>query len=222
MIDYQFQNPELLQQALTHPSLHKNNKDLPYSYERMEFLGDKVLGMVIADIIFTKHYDVDEGSLSLIHAKLVNSKCVALVAEGLNIGGMLKMHYGEEAMGGRKNIKTLENAMEAVVAAVYLDSDYATTKKMISKWWGPYISQSYELNVRDSKSLLQEWAQQRHLPLPLYNIVAKTGPAHQPEFTIMVSIESIGNAEAVATSKKVAEIEAASKLLKIIKENYEQ
>jgi len=219
MIGYEFRNLALLEEALTHPSLAKGKSDKAYNYERMEFLGDRVLGMAIAEILFTKHRGVNEGSLAVIQANLVNGNCVAEVAKTIGLGEMLRMDLGEETIGGRHNPRNLENAMEALIAAIYLDSDYITVAGLIAKWWKPYIDRSDAMDVRDGKSALQEWAQSRHLPLPCYEVVEQTGPAHQPIFVVSVSLAGIGASQGRGTSKKAAELEAARNLLNMVEKS---
>lgn len=214
MMDYQFNNKALLEEALTHPSLTKNKNCR--NYERLEFLGDRVLGMVIAEIIFSKYPDIDEGSLAVIQSNLVRGSCVSDVAKTIGLAEMLRLDHGEEMIGGRENPKNLENAMEALIAAIYLDSDYSTVARIVAKWWTPCLEKSGTMDVRDSKSLLQEWAQQRHLPLPCYHIHEQTGPAHRPIFSVIVKIDETTYAIGNGTSKKAAEFDAASKLLKVI------
>lgn len=216
MMDYKFRNSTLLEEALTHPSFSRDKESHSYNYERLEFLGDRVLGLVIAEILFNKHSDMNEGSLAVVQAHLVNSSCLAEVAKTIGLGDMLRMDLGEEAIGGRRNPRNLENAMEALIAAIYLDSDYATIASIVTKWWEPYLANSEAMDVRDSKSLLQELAQRKRLPLPHYKVITQTGPAHQPTFSVAVSLDGIGAAEGHGLSKKAAELAAAHNLLQIV------
>lgn len=217
MIDYTFKNKDLLSEALTHPSLcnDQNNKGL--NYERLEFLGDRVLGLAISEILFKKHPDLNEGQLAVIHANLVNSKCIADVAKKINLGDMIIMDHGEESIGGRSNPKNLENAMEAMIGAIYLDSNYETTSNIIYSLWEDYIKVSASMNKRDNKSELQEWCQQRHLPLPVYSVSDQSGPSHSPLFKMLVEINDMYQGEGIGKSKKTAELDAAGNLLNKLK-----
>jgi ribonuclease III len=220
MKDYEFRNVDLLNEALTHPSF-QSNKQHPANNERLEFLGDRVLNLAISEILFFKHRQANEGHLALMQANLVNTKCVAEVAIEIGLDKFIKLDNGQEASGGRKNPRNLENTMEALLAAIYLDSDYQTVAKLIGSWWSKHINLGNLLISKDSKSNLQEWAQKRQLPIPTYKVLKQDGPAHQPTFLVSVSLQGFDEVIATGASKKTAELEAAAKLLKILNNYHE-
>jgi ribonuclease III len=210
-IPYQFQNDLLLKQALTHPSFVKSNKNLHSHYERLEFLGDSILSMVIAEILYKERIQDDEGNLSIMHSNLINAQSIAKVANMIDLGSLLIMDNGEEISGGRFNERNLENAMEALIAAVYLDSDYETVRAFIKGLWYPLLNDKTILE-KDKKSLLQEWAQSHNAGLPSYHLVNRIGKPHESVFTIEVVIKD-HNGIGVGRSKKEAEHKAAEDCL---------
>ena len=173
-----------MQTALTHPSIASKDSN----YERMEFLGDSILNAAIADIIYKKFKDYSEGELSIILANLVNSKTIVKVAIALDLGKEIILDNGEELYGGRTNPNNLENALEALIAAIYLDSDFDTVKNVISKWWEEFFLNTDELFQKDYKTQLQELVQKEYKLLPQYKVESKTGKPHSPMFTISVSL----------------------------------
>lgn len=206
MINYKFQNQKLLEEALIHPSLTEIEGK---NYERLEFLGDRVLGMVIADILFNNYPESQEGDLAIMYANLVNSACLTNLALKLNLDELIKTDGDKNNL----NPKLLENCIEAVIGAIYLDGGYHAAKEFISHHWKELFSQKNNLMTRDPKSSLQEWAQKRHYPLPQYEVISRTGPSHKPFFTIEISISGLGKAQGSGYSKKKAELDAAKKLL---------
>jgi len=216
-IDYTFKNESLLEKALTHPSLYKD--DRLKSYERLEFFGDKVLNFILAELLFQKHPDASEASLSVMHSNLANTKCIVDVAQDIALGDFIKMELSEVRNLGKENSKVLENAMEAVIGAIYLDSDLAQTQEVVAGLWSKYIDDLETISQRDSKSMLQEWAQKHTKPIPEYTVKQKTGDSHNPVFTIEVAIQGLEPITAEGPSKKSAQQKAAAKLLNIIKNN---
>lgn len=218
--DYKFKNIDLLKTALTHPSAIKNNvKDS--SYERMEFLGDSILNIIIADIVYHKFTTYSEGQLSIILANLVNSKTIVTVAKKLNMGKKIILDNGEEQSRGRENPNNLENVLEAVIAAIYLDSDFATIKNIVSRWWAEFFIDTNKLFQKDYKSQLQELVQKRYKILPKYKTEDRKGESHEPTFTISVSIKNKYKFKAQGKTKKEAEQEAANEMLNFIKNHNE-
>ena len=210
-INYKFVNQEYLKKALAHPSIKKNTGR--QSYERYEFLGDSVVGMIIAELIFHQFPLYNEGELSVIHSNLVNTKAMSEIALSINLGQSMIMDYGEEKSGGRMNPKNLENCMEALIAAVYLDGGYQAAKEMVNELWDNKIKSVSLLVEKDAKSLVQEWAQKHGKPLPLYNVVAQKGNAHTPTFIIELTVDGLPKTEGHGKSKKEAQLEAAKLLL---------
>lgn len=217
-INYQFKNPDLLKRALTHPSAVKQKDKRELTYERLEFLGDKILSAAIADILYATFHNIAEGKFSLIHSNLVNTESIANIALKVGLDAHIILDNGEEASGGRANPRNLENAMEALIAAIFLDSDYITVKQIVLDLWHEML-QDENIDSKDSKSLLQEWAQKQVLPLPEYIIENKDGADHAPIFSIAVSLNGIGKVCAQGRSIKEAEQLAAKKALEIIATN---
>ena len=219
-IPYKFHNKELLRIALTHPSFNKANNLKESDYERMEFFGDSILSMVITEILYKNHTTATDSKLSIMHSNLVNSQSLARVAASISLGNHLIMDEGEELSGGRENTKNLENAMEALIAAVYLDSNYETVAIFIKKLWTPLLLDK-SIAEKDKKSLLQEWAQRQNGSLPIYKVLKREGLAHSPTFTVSVSVSKL-SAIGIGKTKKEAEQLAAATLLEDISDLEEQ
>ncbi|WP_339052485.1 ribonuclease III [Candidatus Lariskella endosymbiont of Epinotia ramella] len=217
LINYKFNNPDILRLALTHPSLGKNKiSNAPKNgYERLEFLGDSVLSMVIADIIYHEYSDLLEGPLSIIHANAVNTTSLAKVALSINLNEAIMMDHGEEIIGGRSNPRNLENAMEALIGAVFLDSDYETVKSFIKELWRDVLGNP-EIENKNQKTKLQEWMQKHYKTNPIYVLENEEGDPHSPIFSISVEIHKIGKVIATGRSKKEAEQKAAGMMLEKI------
>lgn len=208
-IGYTFQQPALLQEALSHPSV-TSHEDA--NYQRLEFLGDAVLGMVVAEMLYHTFPEENEGELARRKAALVSGPTVAEVARLIELGAELKLTQSEEAAGGRENLSILEDACEALIGAVFLDGGCDPASAFIRKFWTPLLKK-ISSPPKDAKTALQEWTQARGLGLPQYELLSSTGPAHAPEFKIRVSIEGQGEATATGASKKSAEHDAAQQLL---------
>jgi ribonuclease-3 len=210
-IGYVFSDPALLETALTHSSTQndKNNN------ERLEFLGDRVLGLAVADLLFTAYPQEPEGSLAKRHTGLVQQEALVNAAQAIGLAEHLKLSAGEMKSGGQKKEKILADGMEALIGAIYLDGGLEAAEGFIAKFWGGML-QGQALPPEDAKSLLQEWAQGRGLPLPEYKLLGKSGTDHAPSFEIEVSVEGIGKTSATAASKRSAEKEAAAKMLEKI------
>jgi ribonuclease III len=207
-----FRDKGILQAALTHPSREKSEKKAS-TYERLEFLGDRVLSLIIAEWLFETFGTEKEGQLAKRHAALVSRDTLALVAEEMNLAPMLRLENVADLERGKVNI--LSDALEALLGAVWNDGGtetYATLKKFIRTHWQPHLNESVEA-PQDAKSALQEWAQGRGLPLPAYKVVAQSGPAHAPHYHVRVEVEKHGSAEAEGASKREAEKKAATLLL---------
>jgi ribonuclease III len=214
-IEYTFKNQSLIEEALTHPSLSKN-KSIK-SYERLEFLGDNVVNLIVAQELYKKFPEFAEGKLSQIHSNLVRTKTLADIGKKIGIDQAIKLDHGDEALDGRNNPSTLENAVEALMGAIFIDSDFETTRAIALPLWMPYINDDAYILERDAKSSLQEWAQKKYGVLPLYVVKSETGLAHQKEFTISVEIpNTTDSAIGKGTSRKKAETDAASMLIEIL------
>lgn len=172
ILGYKFNNPQLLEEALTHPSIcvNRNYKAIRNSYERLEFLGDAVLGLVISDLLMAKYEYEDEGKLAKRRSGLVSGEILAKIATKLNLGDEIEMTNSERKLDGQTNSNNLENALEAVIGAIYLDSGLEEAKKVIWRIWQPYIEEMIEVPI-DPKSQLQEILQKRGKPLPIYELI---------------------------------------------------
>lgn len=212
VLGYKFKNKKLLEEALSHPSL-----DNGVSYERMEFLGDSVLDIVISELLYEKHPDEKEGELAKRRAALICGATLSNVALSIGIGKYIKMSAGEESGGGRENSANLENVFEAIIAAIYLDGGIEPARKFINGLFEKLAGDMKEA-PKDPKTSLQEWAQARGFPIPSYKMLKQEGPAHEPLFTIEVSVEGYDSVKAEGTSKKQAEILAAAKMLEKVSE----
>lgn len=208
-IGHQFQRPELLLRALTHPSVSSPTRQ---DNQRLEFLGDRVLGLVMAEALLSKDKGASEGQLAPRFNALVRKETCADVARQLGVGEVLKLGRSEMLSGGRRKQALLGDAMEAVIAAVYLDGGLEPARRLILTQWGKRIDK-VETDARDAKTSLQEWAQARGQQPPAYAEVSRSGPDHAPVFTIRVTLQSGEGAEATAGSKRQAEQAAAKALL---------
>jgi ribonuclease III len=208
-IGHSFAKPELLLHAVTHASLSSATRP---DNQRLEFLGDRVLGLVMSEALFKADTSATEGQLAPRFNALVRKETCAVIARDIGLGDVLKLGRSEMLSGGRKKDALLGDAMEALIAAVYLDAGFDTARALILRLWGARIG-AVEQDARDPKSSLQEWAQARAMPPPLYTEVLRDGPDHAPQFTVEVRLEN-GEAErARAGSKRLAEQMAARSLL---------
>jgi ribonuclease-3 len=208
-----------LTEALTHPSAlvpergrGRRAKPAGHGYERLEFLGDRVLGLVVADLLWHRFEGEDEGLLTRRHTQFVRRETLARVAETIGLGRHLVLSRAEAAAGAAANPAILADACEAVIAAIYLDGGLPAAAAFIERCWEPLIDET-AAPPRDPKTQLQEWAQARGLGLPAYRLVATEGPDHAPRFTVAASIAQSDEASATASSKRAAEAEAAAVLL---------
>jgi ribonuclease III len=219
-IGYAFSRPELLEQALTHPSAvaqpygrgRSRRRSPPGGYERLEFLGDRVLGLVIADLLWRHFESEPEGHLTRRHAHLVRREALARVADTIGLGAHLVLSRVEAAMGAAGNPAILADACEALIAAIYLDGGFEAASLFVRRFWEPLIREM-AAPPRDPKTALQEWAQARGLALPAYELVGTSGPDHALRFTVAASVVGHDRATATASSKRTAEAKAAAVLL---------
>jgi len=206
LVGYRFEKPSLLDEALTHPSLSG-----AYNYQRLEFLGDRVLGLSISTWLLEAYPSEAEGKLNRRFTALVRKETLADMARKLGIVDAIKLTPGAETEGTRDKEAVQADVCEAVIGAMYLDGGYSVADKFIRKHWVPLMGETSEA-TRDNKTLLQEWCQGRALPLPKYEIIGRSGLDHCPVFTIEVSVAGKGKAEAEGTAKRLAE-QAAAKAL---------
>lgn len=208
-LGHEFNDKHLLTEALTHSSLSSTTLR---DNQRLEFLGDRVLGLVIAEALLLHDKKAVEGKLAPRLNALVRKEACADVATDIDLGAALMMGRSEQASGGRRKVALLGDAMEAIIAAVYLDAGFDQARAMILRLWGNRIAEA-EAQAHDAKTALQEWAQARGFPPPEYHEVGRTGPDHAPEFQIEVKLKNGASDSAVAKSKRAAQQIAAQKLL---------
>jgi ribonuclease-3 len=208
-IGHVFGTPALLVRAITHASLSSATRP---DNERLEFLGDRVLGLVMADALFAADQGASEGQLAPRFNALVRKETCAEVARSIGLGDVLKLGRSEMLSGGRRKEALLGDAMEAVIAAVYLDGGFAAAKGLVLRLWAGRIA-GVATDARDPKSSLQEWAQARGMAPPTYAELARSGPDHQPIFTVQVRLDTGEVEQASAGSKRIAEQTAARALL---------
>lgn len=206
LLGYKFINSKLLDEALTHPSIsmQKSENDAIFNYERLEFLGDTVLALIIAELLINKYPLEREGALAKRHSGLVHGEALAAIAENIGISEYIRMTSGEAAGGGRQNRSNMENTLEAVIGAIYMDGGLEPAKTFIAKHWAQAIEEMVE-PPKDAKTSLQEWAQGRGLPIPVYEVISTSGPAHGPNFLIRVTVQGFEPVESTGSSKKKAE-----------------
>lgn len=208
-IGHEFRRPELLLRAVTHSSLATPARP---DNQRLEFLGDRVLGLVMAEALLAADRGASEGQLAPRFNALVRKETCAAVAREIGLGDVMKLGRSEMMSGGRRKEALLADAMEAVIAAAYLDAGFEAAQALVLRLWGGRVG-TVKADARDAKTALQEWAQGRGLPPPAYSALGREGPDHQPLFTVEVQLAT-GEAEvARAGTKRQAEQAAARALL---------
>lgn len=205
-ISYYFNNPKLMEEALTHPSLSKDNDGRP-NYQRLEFLGDKVLSLVVGDFLMEKYPNEMEGSLSKRQAALVSGEALAEIALTIGLEEVLQISSGERKLGGKLNKRNLENSLEALIGAIYLDSNYSEAKAFILKFWKNLFERDI-LPPKDPVSELQELVQLKTKQLPQYETIKNGGLDHSPTFVSTVKLPIL-NLEFSASGKSKKEAQKA-------------
>lgn len=215
-LGYAFSDPALLRRALTHSSARASRSDALHN-ERLEFLGDRVLGLCVAEMLMQFFPEEAEGELARRFNRLVRKEmCATIADEDWELGGSMIMSGGEALSGGRRKITILGNACEAVLGAIYLDGGHAAAREVVRRYWEPRMREA-EAAPTDAKTALQEWAQGRGLPLPSYGVTERKGPDHAPVFEVRVAVEGLEATVGSGASKRMAEQDAAQKML--IREN---
>ena len=208
-LGYSFEKPELLDEALTHVSAPQAGGQ---SYQRLEFLGDRVLGLAIAELLFRTFPGAPEGELSRRLAELVRRESCAEIATAWDVGPYLKLGAGEAHAGERRNQTILADVCEAIIGAVFLDGGYEAARDLVERAFQELV-EAPRRPLRDPKSALQEWAQGRGLPPPTYSVVEQIGPDHAPKFRVVVKVKGAESEFGSGTSKRIAEQAAARSLL---------
>ncbi len=217
-LDYQFKNKNLIIEALTHKSYKK-----PYNNERLEFLGDAVIDLIIGEYLFKKFSKVNEGELSKLRASLVNEKGLEKLAKKINLGKYIFISLAEENNHGREKPSLLSNAFEAIIGAIYLESGLDKAKEIVLKLLEEVYPQIDLKSIfRDYKTTLQELTQAQFGTTPEYTMIASFGPDHKKEFEIEVSVKGRRLAIAKGKSKKDAQQKAAQKALEILEKEFSE
>ncbi len=212
-IGHTFRDRELLARALTHLSAPAaGGPDRTQSYQRLEFLGDRVLGVVIAGMLYQGFPQATEGELSMRLAKLVRRETCAAVAIEWDVGPHVAMGQGEARAGGRKKAAILADVCESIIGATFLDAGFEASREVVERSWRPRMDAEISPE-RDAKTAVQEWAQARALPAPHYVEVARSGPAHAPHFVMHVVLDGFEPESGEANSKRAAEQAAAQAFL---------
>jgi ribonuclease-3 len=211
-IGYRFNDPALLDQALTHISALAGVRNRGGSYQRLEFLGDHVLGLVISDMLYRAFPRADEGELSRRLADLVRKEACAEAARAIDLGSTIRLGTSENNAGGRGRAAILADVCEALIGAVFIDGGYQAAGDLITRLWEERM-RAPARPLRDAKTVLQEWAQARGLPTPAYREVERKGPDHDPEFRVIVELPNRSPAEGLGRSKRAAEQAAAAAML---------
>jgi ribonuclease-3 len=212
-LQFDFQDTTYIEKALTHSSAHHDStgKD----YERLEFLGDRIVNLIVADLLFQTFRDEREGALAKRHTALIRTETLADMARDLKLGDFVYLSDAERKAGGAENDNILADIMEAVTAAIYLDAGFEKAEGFFHRVLGDRLHDMAE-PPRDPKTTLQEWSQAQNIGLPVYEVIGQDGPDHAPTFTIQVSLPGYEPQSASSTSKKRAEKDAAQKLLDVI------
>jgi ribonuclease III len=210
-LGHEFSDPAQLQLAVTHASARAGSRPNEDN-ERLEFLGDRVLGLAVAELLADNFPKAREGELARWFNHLVRAETCAEIAQEWKLGGFILMSGGEAGSGGRSKKTILANACEAVLGAIFADAGYEAARAVVRRFWEPQLA-ALELAAPDAKSVLQEWVQGRRLPLPRYIEVAREGPDHAPRFTSEVQIDGVEPARGTGASKREAEQAAALAML---------
>jgi ribonuclease III len=211
-LGHRFEHPDVLLEALTHPSARSRKRTASRGYERLEFLGDRVLGLIIAELLWRRFPEEAEGALTRRHTSLVRRETLTSIAKEIGLGTHIVLSAGEETAGARANPSVLADVCEAIIAALYLDGGLPAARAFVERWWEQRLTK-LGAPPRDPKTALQEWAQARGGKLPAYRTVATEGPAHRRIFTVTVSVDGLPPATASGSSKRAAETAAAAAAL---------
>jgi ribonuclease-3 len=211
-LGYRFRRPEHLRCALTHRSAVPGDRAAHESYQRHEFLGDRVLALAVAGMLYIEHPMAEEGELARRLNSLVRRETCADVATSLDVGPAIRLGAGERKSGGRANEAILGDVMEAIIAAIYLDGGFDEARAFVERHWRPRMA-ALSGPLRDAKTTLQEWAQGKGMPTPVYRAIERSGPDHAPSFVVEVAVGSERLGEGRGKSKREAEQAAATDVL---------
>ena len=211
LLGHAFSDRTLLREAMTHASAVSDGVGKA-TYQRLEFLGDRVLGVVVADMLYAAYPEAEEGELSRRLTKLVRGETCADIAAEIDLGAYAVLGQGERQGGGRTNRAILANLCESVIGALYRDGREQAARPFIERHWEP-VMLSLTGPLRDAKTALQEWAHRRGADLPVYRELARTGPDHAPRFTMEVTVDGVSPSTGHGSSKRAAEQDAAADML---------
>jgi len=209
ILGHTFGHTDVLRRAVTHASAEPRAWN---AYERLEFLGDRVLALIMAEHLLDRFPHEREGAIAKRHVGLVRREALSEIARQIGLGRFLIVSRGETEAGVRESETILSDAMEAVIGALYLDGGLEAARRFILNSWNPLVEAELR-PPQDAKTTLQEWVQARKIPLPAYDTVGRDGPAHAPEFTIRVSVQGYGEMTGTGKSKRIAEQDAAGKMI---------
>ncbi|MEJ8474174.1 ribonuclease III [Roseibium algae] len=212
-LGHDFSDDSLLDVALTHASALDPSESVAGSYQRLEFLGDRVLGLVVATMLHRHFPAADEGELARRFNHMVKRETCAEIAIELNIGSAMRIGPSEAQTGGRKKTALLADICEAVIAAIYLDGGFEAAEQFIGRLWQSRMV-SLSGPLRDAKTTLQEWAQSKGLPTPRYDVITRDGPDHAPMFVVGVTVQGLAQGQGRGGSKRIAEQSAAEAVLR--------
>ena len=218
LIEYKFNNKNLLKQSLTHPSFyinHKSDEKKLNQFERLEFLGDRVLGIVISSMLFNKFENLNEGDLSKKFSYLVQKKFLYKISSDLLLDTIIL--YDFKKNNNKMTVSILSDSVESIIGSIFVDGGYEPSYNFIKKFWSPYLDIQVS-KIQDSKTLLQEISQQISKKLPEYKLIKKKGPPHSPLFTINLDVLNLRQIRAHGSSIREAETKAAKEALKLINE----
>lgn len=211
LLGHSFKQASFCAAALRHSSMGGGARGVD-SFQRLEFLGDRVVNLSVATMLLERFPKADEGELSRRYVGLVRADALARIARRTDLPSRLSMAVNEGAHGGTANVNILADALEAAIGAIFLDGGHAAAEAIVRHLWTPELD-AEPVDVRDPKTRLQEWAQGHKFPLPVYETLEHSGPAHAPHFRVRVLVGKDHQAEAVGGSKQQAEKEAAARLL---------
>ncbi|MDQ0316078.1 ribonuclease III [Amorphus orientalis] len=212
VLGHRFADPDLLRTALTHASALSSSSEATQSYQRLEFLGDRVLGLSVAALLYRAYPEADEGELAQRYNQLVRGQTCAEVARDWNLDKALVLGAGENQSKAKPGTAVLADACEAVLGALYIDAGYEAVSALVEREWGPRMRKAIR-PARDAKTTLQEWVQARGEPTPAYRPIGRSGPDHAPRFTVEVDVNGIEPGRGHGGSKREAEQNAARAVL---------
>ncbi len=210
-LGYKFNAYENIERALTHSSVRKKSDD-SFHYERLEFLGDRVLGLIVADMLFANYSEANEGELSLRLNSLVNGQTLAVISDELRLHEFIRTGGDLKELTGKRMKNVRADVLEAVIASVFLDGGLKAAREFIDRFWGTRLFDDSTAR-RDSKTELQEWSHAKRFGTPKYREKSRSGPDHDPIFTVTVIVDGCNKEDGVGNSKREAEQDAARKLL---------